>query len=468
MSCSFLSACQTMRREHRSRCSINSGGDAPPEVGICAREGARILRSARQSLRQLATALITAALLLVAPATSQAFSVLAHQAVVDQAWDNTLLPVVRKRFPNATEQELADARAYARGGSHLPDLGYFPLGSHMFTDLLHYVRTGDFINRLLTEAGSAKEYAFALGMLAHYEVDSIGHPQATNRAVPIIYPKLAKQHGDSATYADSPSAHLATEFRFDVLQVAHRREIPDLFEHSVDFKVPREFLDRGFRETYGLGLNDLFESYDVALSTYRSGFRTLINEGTGIAWQLYRQDIESLEPGITPEHLVHAMSRTDFVKQFGKAFLEPGYFAQFVAFFGNLLPNVGPFKRLPYKPLPDNVKQLYFNAFHNASELRAVAVVASGRARFANLTLDTGLPSRAGEYSPADKAYVELLRRHAEDHFARMPKALADDMLDHFRNRDAALAFEDSEREREKILAAVSELESAMPRASQR
>jgi Zinc dependent phospholipase C len=150
--------------------------------------------------------LTTAALLLIASATSQAFSVLTHQAVVNQAWDNTLLPLVRKRFPNATEQELADARAYAGGGSHLPDLGYFPLGSRLFTDLLHDVRTGDFINRLVAEAGSAKEYAFALGMLAHFEVDAIGHPQATNLAVPIIYPKLAKQYGDSATYADSPSA----------------------------------------------------------------------------------------------------------------------------------------------------------------------------------------------------------------------------------------------------------------------
>jgi hypothetical protein len=116
------------------------------------------------------------------------------------------------------------------------------------------------------------------------------------------------------------------------------------------------------------------------------------------------------------------------------------------------------------------VKQLYVSAFHNASEqyLKAVAAVGDGRASLANLTLDTGRPARAGEYSPADKAYVELLRRHEQDHFARMPKALADDMLEHFRNRDAALAFEDSNQEREKILAAVSELESAMPRAAQR
>ena len=84
-----------------------------------------------RSLPRFATLLGIAGLLLMIPAACQAFSVLAHQAVVDQAWDTTLLPLLRKRFPNATQQDLDDARGYARGGSHLPDLGYFPLGSHL-------------------------------------------------------------------------------------------------------------------------------------------------------------------------------------------------------------------------------------------------------------------------------------------------------------------------------------------------
>jgi hypothetical protein len=389
---------------------------------------------------------------------------------VDQQWDHTLQPMLRRRFPNATEQQLMDAHSYARGGSHLPDLGYFPLGSRLFTDLLHYVRTGDFNSRLLAEASSPQEYAFALGMLAHYQVDAIGHPQATNVAVPIIYPKLARKYGDAMTYADSPSAHLETEFRFDVLQVAHRREIPNRFEHSVEFKVPRKLLERAFRETYGLELDDLFANFDVALNTYRWGFRTLINEGTGIAWQLYRQDIESLEPGMTRERFVRKMSRAEFVGQFGKAFLQPGYFTRFIAFVGNLVPNIGPFKRLPYKPLPDEVKQLYFDAFRNASEQyqKDLAALSAGRLQLANLILDTGRRTKAGEYAPADKAYVALLHRHAQGHFAHMPQGLAGDMLAHFRDRGAALAFEDSERERKKILTELDELEASAQTRSHR
>ena len=170
-----------------------------------------------------------------------------------------------------------------------------------------------------------------------------------------------------------------------------------------------------FQENYGLKLNDLFENHDVALGTYRWAFRTLIHETTGITWQLYREDIESLEPGMTPAHFLHSMSRADFEQQFGKAFSEPGYFVRFIAFLGNLLPNVGPFTRLPYKPLPEEARRLYIDGFHQASEQyrKQVAAVARGRSRLANLNLDTGRPAEAGEYSPADKAYAELLRRHA-------------------------------------------------------
>jgi hypothetical protein len=422
--------------------------------------------NAQRALPRFAALLSTAALLLMMPAACQAFSVLAHQAVVDQAWDGTVVPAVRKRFPNATQQDLDDARGYARGGSHLPDLGYFPLGSHLFTDLLHYVRTGDFYELAVKEAGNAQEYAFALGMMAHYEVDLVGHPEATNLAVPIIYPELAQKYGASATYADSPSAHLETEFRFDVLQVAHRHEVPQLFEHSIEFKVPREFLERMFQETYGLKLDDLFVNYDVAVNTYRWGFRTVIDEATGIAWELYRQDIESLEPGIKRGDFVNEMSRADFVKEFGNAFLQPGYFARFIAFFGNLVPNVGPLKNLPYKPLPDNVKQIYFHAYRNASNqyVKEISVAESGRMLLPNLILDTGAPDRAGAYPPADRAYAELLDHHAQDHFAHMPKALADDMLRHFRDRDAAVSFEDDQSKRAKILDEVNQLASTTHR----
>ena len=344
------------------------------------------------------------------PRDAAAFSVLAHQAIVDEAWQGSLVPLLRSRFRGVSDDELREARSYAYGGSHLADLGYFPLGSTLFSELLHYVRTGEFVAELLASAATPREYAFALGTLAHYEGDAIGHPEATNRAVAMMYPKLRKKHGERVTYADSPSAHLQTEFRFDILQVARRGEVPDLFDHSIEFQVPREHLERTFRKIYGIDLGDLFTSYDVALATYRFGFRALIDEATGIAWELYRSDIESLEPGVTSERFLHTLSIEEFQKQFGSAYRQPGYFARFIAFFGNVIPNVGPFKRLPYKPLPPEVREVYAAALRQSVDAyRAkLAEVGRGKAELANVDLDTGEPSRPGEYELADETAAEL------------------------------------------------------------
>jgi hypothetical protein len=418
--------------------------------------------------KRLAALMLAFAMLIALPKAASAFSVLAHQALVDEAWNDELEPLIRKRFPNASEPDLTDARAYVRAGSHLPDLGYFPLGSREFTDLLHYVRTGDFINRLITEADAVPEYAFALGVMAHYDGDTVGHPLATNLSVPIIFPKLEEQYGDTVTYADSPSAHLQTEFRFDILQVAHRHEVPDLFEHSIEFKVPEDFLNRVFKETYGFELNDLFTNFDVALTTYRWGFRTLIDEATGIAWQLYREDIDSLEPGIVEKDFLRVMPRGDFEKEFGKAFLEPGYFARFVGLLGNLVPKIGPLTRLPYRRLPPNVRILYFGAFKKASAQyrQELTKVNGNRVELPDLILDTGGADLPGTYRPADEAYARLLRRHAKDHFVRVPKPLADVIVKHFRNRELALKFEESDEDRKETVDALNEFDSAIERSS--
>jgi hypothetical protein len=120
----------------------------------------------------------------------------------------------------SARKQLNEARSYAYGGALIQDLGYYPFGSHLFTDLTHYVRSGDFVESLIRDARDPNEYAFALGALAHYAFDNTGHPVAVNLAVPIMYPKVRAQVGPRALYVDSPSRHLMVEFAFDVLQVA--------------------------------------------------------------------------------------------------------------------------------------------------------------------------------------------------------------------------------------------------------
>ena len=400
-------------------------------------------------------------LLLVVPRPARAFSVLAHQAVVDRSWDGALVPALHARFGAVPHDQLERAHAFAYGGALIADLGYFPLGNVLFTDLLHYVRSGDFVRALLDGADTVDEYAFALGALSHWVADDTGHPEATNRVVADLYPKLRREYGDSVTYADDHPAHLTTEFRFDVLQVARSKAPPDLFRHAVAFEVAEPVLERAFLETYGLRLDDLFASTEVAITTYRWFFRELVHEATGIAWELYRADIQRLDPVATPKDFVYDLSRADFEKEFGNAYRQPGYFARFVAFLVKLVPNAGPLRRMPYRPLPPTAQERFAAGFeHVVGRYReAIGAERAHRLRLPNDILDTGRPTRRGEYEPADDAYAALLEKLETRQFANVSADLRADLVRFYHEPRAgsARAYDD---ESCNVLRALAELDA--------
>src|ERR1700689_2560438 len=223
---------------------------------------------------------------LISPSVSSGYSVLTHEAIVDSLWDGSIQTMLLKRFPEATPEQLEEAHAYAYGGCILQDMGYYPFSSKFFSDLTHYVRSGDFIVALIRESQDLDEYAFALGALAHYAADDSGHRIATNQAVPILYPKLRSKFGRTVTYWDNPVSHLRTEFGFDVLQVAQGRYASDQFRKFIGFKVSKPVLERAFLDTYGIEMKDIFTSLDLALGTYRYSTSSVIPGMTKVAWEL--------------------------------------------------------------------------------------------------------------------------------------------------------------------------------------
>lgn len=122
-----------------------------------------------------------------------AYSVLTHEALIDIAWNRSIRPLLLQRFPGSTEAQLRRAHAYAYGGCAIQDMGYYPFGHAFFSDLTHYVRTGDFIDALFRNAHTVNEYAFALGALSHYIADNIGHQNAINLSTPVEFPGLEKK-----------------------------------------------------------------------------------------------------------------------------------------------------------------------------------------------------------------------------------------------------------------------------------
>jgi len=375
---------------------------------------------------------------LCAPRQASAYSVLAHEANIDALWDTTIAPMLQARFPEATAAEIVEARAYAYGGCVIQDLGYYPFGSHVFSNLLHYVRTGDFVHALISDALDIDEYAFALGALGHYAADNSGHPMAVNRAVPLMYPKLRAEFGDAVTYAQAPKNHVIVEFSFDVVQVAAGAYAPAAYHSYIGFKVAKPALERAFRATYGIEMRDLFLSEDLAIATYRHAVGTTIPEMTKVAWSRKRDQIVKVTPGMRRQQFVFHLPRRRYDEEFGRDYAKPHGFARFLAVVYNLLPKIGPFRSLSFSVPTPEAERLFLESFTLARERfrQSLDALQAGRLHLPNTNFDTGKPTVRGEYSLADATYDELLDTLARREFADVPDALSVNIVAYYGDAD--------------------------------
>jgi hypothetical protein len=380
-----------------------------------------------RGLRPLAAAGLV---FLLAASTANSYSVLTHEAIVDSVWDSAIKPLLLQRFPTATPDELKQAHAYAYGGSIIQDLGYYPFGSKFFSDLTHYVRSGDFILNLIHDSQDVNELAFSLGALSHYAADNDGHKLATNRAVPMLYPKLGVKFGKTITYGDDPFSHLRTEFGFDVFQAAKGRYAPDGYKDFIGFEVARRVLDQAFQDTYGLKLAQVFINVDLVIGSYRHSVSSIMPAMTRVAWQIKKEEIQKEVPGITRKKFLYNLSRSSYEKNWGSTYVKPGFGSQVLAFFFRIVPRVGPFKALAFKKLTPATEQLYMASFNAAVDRYRKLLAGQGDSQFelANQNLDTGEITKVGEYKLADAAFGKLLDK-LKDHYAEIPAELRGNIL---------------------------------------
>jgi hypothetical protein len=367
-----------------------------------------------------------ASVLFLIPCPAWGYSVLTHEAIVDTLWVDAMIPVILKKFPTAKPDGLQNAHAYAYGGCIIQDLGYYPFGNHLFSDLVHYVRSADFVQALLDDAETVDEYAFALGALAHYWADVDGHSIAVNRAVPLLFPALQRKFGNEVTYGDNPSAHLKTEFGFDVLQVARGHYASKDYHDFIGFEVSKELLDRAFLETYGLRLKEVFGTLDLALGTYRFSVSTLLPTVTRAAWALKKAEIEKNQPTVSRKQFLYNLSRASYRKEWGDSYRKPGIRSRFLAFLSRILPKAGPFRGLAFKVPTPQTEKMFEDSFDAAvkRDRQAFGNVKNGSLRIANLDLDTGNRVAPGEYLFTDKTYDKLLLKLAKKNFADVTPAL--------------------------------------------
>lgn len=363
---------------------------------------------------------------------ARSYSVLSHEAIIDAVWDSSLKPVLLQRFPDAAEDDLRKAHAYAYGGAIVQDMGYYPFGSHLFSDLVHYVRSGAFILNELADSKDLDEYAFALGSLSHYAADNVGHSAAVNRAVPMLYRKMRKKYGSEATYEDNPADHLKVEFSFDVAEVAENHYAPQAYHDFIGFQISKPLLERAFLNTYGVELKEIIPAVDLALGTYRHTAASIIPEMTRVAWQAKKTELMRDTPGITKSSFVYAISRSSYEKEWDGHYIKPGPWARFLALLFRIIPNAGPFRALSFKAPTPQTQKLFMGSFVDTLSLyrEQLEIISKHEPLvLADSNFDTGGPSKFGTYRLADEACARLLIKLGDHKKEEVPADLGRALL---------------------------------------
>jgi hypothetical protein len=367
----------------------------------------RRMRMRIGGIKQFVRWLVSVALVLALAPKSYGYAAFAHLSIVEASWDKWIAPCLKKKFPKASEAELKDARAYAYGGCLIQDMGYFPGSNHLFSDLTHYVRSGDFVQALLSEAEDAKDlngYAFALGALAHYVADSTGHPLGTNHAVAVV---LKKGEGSSVTYEQNAAAHKHVEFGFDITDIADRVYGFDTQQHFREFQVCKSILQRAFKKTYGVELGDVLPqgiafiklSTAESISIYRFIVTRVMATAEKLAWDLKQEQIKRYLPNVTGNEFTWASSwRTvwlDYMICLPCAAVRDGYAAT-----------------LEYEPPTPTTDKLFEDSLKAvlSKYQKLIRDLAGGKYQLTNLNLDTGNLTNDDSYGLTNTTYCSLLK----------------------------------------------------------
>ncbi len=367
---------------------------------------------------------------------------LTHEELIDLAWNDSIQPFLLARYPRSTDAQLREAHSFAYGGSAIQDMGYYPFGKEFFSDLLHYVRTGDFIENLFRDARNVDELAFAIGALSHYLGDSIGHSLAVNRATAISFPKLEQKYGPSVAYDQSPHSHIRTEFAFDVGQMENRAFAPPAYLRFIGLNVPRRLLEQAFLETYGFDLHELFAQSRGAVRSYRTSVRSFIPRFAEAEVVLHGHKFPPNPDSDAYRIFSERVSRTGYDRHWQHTAKRPGFQAHLLAILVFIVPKIGPASDLAIKiPTPETEDWYLKSVNHTVDVYRSTLTEFGSNANapptLTNLDLDTGQAIKPGAYPLTDKTYAKLLHQLTEQPGRRISKALKKNIEAYYQDANA-------------------------------
>ncbi len=370
------------------------------------------------------------------------YSIQTHEELIDLAWKASIRPILLKHYPTLTEPQLLEAHAYAYGGCAIQDFGYYPFGNKFFSDLTHYVRSGDFVLALLRNAKTPDELAFAIGSLSHYIGDTIGHSAAVNVSVPVEFPNLQKKFGHNVNYAENPHAHVQTEFAFDINQLTKGRFAPSDYIKHVGLEVPRSLLANAFFETYGLHLPHIMGNRKAAIRTYRFAARSFLPSIARAETILHKNGFPPDTPSPDLDAMTQDLKQASNDSNWEAYRKRPGIRSHLFAGFIFILPKVGALKMLAIKGPSPQTEPLYIRSVNRSiTSLRLVLGHFDTIENYLpNRDLDTGLRVRPGGYLLTDKTYAKLLHELTKHPELPIPRQIQHDLQAYYANPKAPIA----------------------------
>jgi hypothetical protein len=387
---------------------------------------------------------------------AQAYSQFTHLELIDLIWADQIKPLLLERYKGTDERALSIAHAYAYGGSLIQDIGYYPFGKTLFSDLAHHVRSGDFVAALIRNSRDVNELAFSIGALSHYVGDSIGHSEATNPAVAETFPELKAKFGPIVTFEDGPIAHVRTEFGFDVAQSVWKRYAPRAYRKHIGFRVARPLLYRAFRETYGLRAGGILGPGRSALTTYRWGVRKLLPAFLRAEGILLAPRLPVENPSAARAKFLSVLSRADYAQHGSPRYEGPGVGAHLIALLIRIIPKFGILKILAVKAPNAPTEDLFLLSMNNAIErfrgLLSLLTANHGVSlALPNLNLDTGAATAPGTSRAADATYAALASLLAREP-AGAPASAMRDVLAFYEDLTAPITTRANPKEWRKLL----------------
>jgi len=406
---------------------------------VSAKKQSAILERMRDLFRGCALVLV---FLLICP-PADAYSLQSHEQLIDLTWQSSIAPLLRSRYPNLSPEALERARSYAYAGSVIQDIGYYPFGDPFFSDLTHYVRSGDFIVHLFRDAKDANQLAFAIGALSHYIGDNIGHSQATNRAVPVEFPKLAARYGPVITFGENQHAHVQAEFAFDINEIAHSRFAPLPYLRHVGLNVPTKQLANAFYETYGLSEGFArARTRRINVGGFRFAVRSFIPRVAYAVTLLHRDRMPTDTAGPELEKLEREIAQVAAENHWEKYRRRAGIGTYALAGFIYILPKIGPLKLVAIKGPNVDTEEQYVRSVNlsTAALSSTMARLSKPQQVLVNRDLDTGAPVQAGSYRLTDNTYAQLLHRLVADPRHTVPPGLKQDILNFYVDPNAPIS----------------------------